>query len=79
MAKENIQLDTNSTIMILQGDCRDFLPIPVNHVIFSPPYAQILTTRKGPEKDSTKSLAGAKGDSDGSWDKTWQTVYEKQS
>lgn len=67
MAKENIQLDTKSTIMILQGDCRDFLPIPVNHIIFSPPYAQILTTKKGPERDSTKSLAGAKGDSDGSW------------
>jgi len=68
MARQNIELDTKSTITILQGDCRDFLPIMVNHIIFSPPYAQILTTRKGPERESTKYLAGSrKGVEDGAW------------
>lgn len=69
MAKASIELDTLATITVLQGDCRDFLPIPgINHVIFSPPYAQILTTRKPPKQDSTKSLAGVrKGAEDGTW------------
>jgi hypothetical protein len=59
---------TEKMITILQGDCRNFMPIPVNHIIFSPPYAQILTTRKGPSADSTKGLAGSRvGAEDGSW------------
>lgn len=59
--------DIGNRVTILCGDCRDFLPIPVNHIIFSPPYAQILTTRKGPTRDSTKALAGIKKDGGGAW------------
>ena len=28
-----------SRFMLLEGDCRSFLPVPVDHIIFSPPYA----------------------------------------
>ena len=29
-------------VLLLHGDCREFLPIPVDHIIFSPPYASVL-------------------------------------
>jgi len=44
-AKEVIAPAADRSITILHGDCRDFLPIPVNHIIFSPPYAAILKTK----------------------------------
>ena len=53
-------------ITVIHGDCRSVLPMPTNHIIFSPPYAQILTTRKAGTKDSTKQLAGDTGKG-GSW------------
>jgi hypothetical protein len=33
--------------LLLHGDCRDYLPIPTNHIIFSPPYAGVLKSSKG--------------------------------
>jgi len=35
---EELYPDARDIITILCGDCRDFLPIPVNHILFSPPY-----------------------------------------
>ena len=29
-------------VTVLHGDCRKFLPLPADHIIFSPPYANIL-------------------------------------
>ena len=40
-----------STIQILQGDCRSFLPIPCDHVIFSPPYSNIRGQKSKLEDD----------------------------
>jgi len=34
-----LALGVQDKVTILQGDCRKFLPLPVNHVIFSPPYS----------------------------------------
>jgi DNA modification methylase len=33
-------------ITLLHGDCRFFLPIPCNHIIFSPPYAQAMNIKR---------------------------------
>jgi len=56
MGKENIELTASGWITLLKGDCRDFLPIPVNHIIFSPPYAQILKG-KGMDDEKWKSMS----------------------
>lgn len=56
MGKENIELTATGWITLLKGDCRDFLPIPVNHIIFSPPYAQILKG-KGMDDDKWKTMS----------------------
>ena len=66
----NNYTDIRDMVTILYGDCRNFMPIPVNHIIFSPPYAQILTTKKGASSGSVKhqQLAGVrKGSKDGAW------------
>ncbi len=44
-ARKTIGIATNNSIVVLEGDCRDFLPVPTNHIIFSPPYAMILKTK----------------------------------
>jgi len=36
-------------VTIIHGDCRKILPLPVDHIIFSPPYAAIMKT-KGTDK-----------------------------
>ena len=46
-------------IMILHGDCRKFLPLPTNHIIFSPPYSDIMVRKKAPTAESDKYLAGS--------------------
>ena len=50
-AKRIIEPATKNTILILCGDCRDFLPVPTNHIIFSPPYSQILKSKKPISED----------------------------
>jgi len=54
------------SIIILRGDCRKILPIPTNHIIFSPPYAQIMKMRVA-KADSTRALAGPYKDSIGKY------------
>ena len=39
------QLGPIGSGIVLHGDCRKFLPIPCDHVIFSPPYADTLSGR----------------------------------
>jgi SAM-dependent methyltransferase len=34
--------EPSADITVLQGDCLDYLPLPVNHICFSPPYAGTL-------------------------------------
>ena len=43
---EELYPDARDIITILCGDCRDFLPIPVNHILFSPPYSSCMNIRK---------------------------------
>jgi len=62
-AMEIIRPATDKSIIILGGDCRDILPIPVNHIIFSPPYAGMLKS---------------KGQMDGKW-KTMSYSHKHQA
>ena len=39
----------SSMVTIIHGDCKKILPLPVDHIIFSPPYAQIMKS-KGTDK-----------------------------
>lgn len=38
IAKDNFDAD----ITVLQGDCMEYLPLPVDHILFSPPFADTL-------------------------------------
>ena len=40
--------------ILLHGNCKLILPIPCNHIIFSPPYANILKPSKSPSKFVTE-------------------------
>ena len=44
--------------LLLHGDCRKLMPLPCDHIIFSPPYAGVLQMSSKPKKESTRSLAG---------------------
>jgi len=41
----------DADILVLEGDCFDYLPIPVNHICFSPPYVQVMARTHISEKD----------------------------
>ena len=41
--------NVSDNVTIIHGDCKKILPLPVDHIIFSPPYAQIMKT-KGTDK-----------------------------
>lgn len=43
-------------ITLLHGGCQDFLPLPVDHIIFSPPYSSVMNFKV--KADSTAFLAG---------------------
>jgi DNA modification methylase len=45
------------SITNLFGDCREYLPLPVDHIIFSPPYSSVLDRRH--KAKSSRELAGA--------------------
>lgn len=38
-------------IVLVHGDCRKLLPLPCDHIIFSPPYAGILHHKKNQDED----------------------------
>jgi len=42
--------DIGSRVTLLHGNCKHFLPIPCNHIIFSPPYAGALKPSKSMAK-----------------------------
>jgi len=41
----------DADITVLEGDCFDYLPLPVDHICFSPPYVQIMAKTHISEKD----------------------------
>ena len=45
-------------VTLIRGDCRQIMPLPCDHIIFSPPYAGILAMSSKPVKESTRDLAG---------------------
>jgi len=74
VVKNHLSGEVQENLTLLFGDCRDFLPFPVNHIIFSPPYARILKTKQGAKQDSTKQLAGVSKHSEfGSWSPEYST------
>ena len=53
---EAIALGIKDMITIVQGDCAKLLPLPIaDHIIFSPPYAQIMKS-KGKDKLTVEKL-----------------------
>lgn len=51
-------------VTIIHGDCRHILPLPANHIIFSPPYAKQRIGKTPKEhQESTRQLAGTYQDS----------------
>lgn len=45
-------------ILIREGDCRDLLPIPVDHIIFSPPYGSVLKFTKDLNETTGQAALG---------------------
>ena len=43
MIEESLPQFGDGTSMLIKGDCRQILPIPCDHALFSPPYANILS------------------------------------
>lgn len=50
-------------VTLIHGDCMKVMPLPCNHIIFSPPYAGILKMPSGAQRESTRNLAGPYKDS----------------
>jgi len=46
IAELNRTLGINGSTVVLQGDCRVYLPIPVDAIIFSPPYGSVQKLQK---------------------------------
>lgn len=44
-------------ITLIHGSCQDYLPLPVDHIIFSPPYSSVMNFKVRAE--STATLAGS--------------------
>lgn len=54
---------TRGNIILIQGDCRKLMPLPCDHIVFSPPYAGILKISSKPLRESTRNLSGPYKDS----------------
>jgi len=61
MVFEILRPDVRGKILLINADCRKVLPLPCDHIIFSPPYAGILKFQA--KKESTRSLSGSYKDS----------------
>jgi len=57
-AENIIAVKPDVDIMVLEGDCQKLLPLPVDHICFSPPYAAIMKKAASSEKDITADLYG---------------------
>lgn len=47
----------DADITVLEGDCKDFLPIPVDHVVFSPPFVDYF--KKKAMDDTLRTMVGS--------------------
>jgi hypothetical protein len=49
--------ETKNKAMLIRGDCRQILPLPCNHIMFSPPYATAMKiTHVRKEKEGSDNL-----------------------
>jgi DNA modification methylase len=58
-------------IMLLHGACQDYLPLPVDHIIFSPPYMGVMKKSSSKSESSVKlhsSYGYSKEDNREGWD-----------
>jgi len=46
-----LSVKPNADILVLEGDCRSYLPLPADHIIYSPPYADIMKKTVTPTTD----------------------------
>lgn len=68
--KNSLKLDLSQFCTLLQGDCRDLLPIPCQSIIFSPPYSVTMKggggmhnrEKSGEQYSQYQSLKGNLGD-----------------
>jgi len=58
--KSVLVLKPDAQIITLGGDCRKFLPLPVDHIVFSPPYADILKVTRLTDSNIADDIIGAK-------------------
>ena len=55
---EPIAPGISSQVMLINNACQRVLPIPTNHIIFSPPYAHIMAKKLFSEGDISKDIYG---------------------
>jgi len=64
MLESHAKMVHKDVITIVNADCRDLLPLPISHIIFSPPYAkQRIGKPPKNHQESTRQLAGTDQDS----------------
>jgi len=59
---------------LLHGDCREYLPLPCDHIIYSPPYSNIMTAK--PKAESSIALAGSTYTDDFKDGSVWEQYHE---
>ena len=55
---EDFHPGAGELITCIHGDCRKFLPMPVDHIIFSPPYATALRRGTTSKTEAAKAVEG---------------------
>jgi len=53
-----LAIKPDAEIIVLAGDCNDYMPLPVDHICFSPPYSNIMLKKRITEKDDTLYFIG---------------------
>jgi 16S rRNA G966 N2-methylase RsmD len=59
---ESVAPGISSSVMLINAPCQRVLPMPANHIIFSPPYANIMQKKKFSAGDITADLYGVDED-----------------
>ena len=59
---ETIAPGISSSVILINAPCQRVLPIPTNHIIFSPPYTNIMQKKKFSAGDITADLYGVDED-----------------
>lgn len=86
MKQSRARLRLVSEVTLLMGDCRDFLPIPVKSIVFSPPYSVAMNqgggivNREKSIQAGLKEYSGGKGNlgsmNDFIYNRAMQDIYK---